>query len=406
MKRTFLVRTDLLAIEPIGKAVRDHGVLRSLIADRIDADTAAIFAVPDMAADGSAINWYTPGLVRAVGLADLADEDKAPILARIDKLRADLEELATALEANRSSENRETAAMLRDLTTLPDERFVFVVNGQPVLTAWSCHHVDGARYRVGYSLLSRPAPPPAADETPLPPPPPKKKRRPWWLPLLWLVFLALVLAILFLLLRACALAPYAGWLGLPNRCAVTQAAESDVARLQQIAGDLENQVRVASKECPSALVPGPAAPEPDSIAEVQNRTSEMQRGALEIALIWDSEDDLDLSVEFVCPTTQSVTRIAYQIKQRPTCGGVLDADANPNAREISPHPAEHIVFVDAAEIPPGPIAVKVTYYKDHPPASPQAAFQLAIQRAGENPQFFEGVLAPQQTRVVTTLNTL
>ena len=398
MKRTFLVRTDLLAIEPIGKAVRDHGVVRALIADRIGPDSAAIFAVPDMASDGSAINWYTEGLVRAARLEDVPDELKASVLARIEKLRADLDILATDLDSVRSSETRETAAMVRELSTLPDESFVFVVNGQPVLAAWSCAHVNGARYRVGYAVVERPVPPPGlvgnaasalVEEA--------ARRGPWWLPWLWLVFLALVLAILFLLMRACALAPYIGWLGLPNHCATAQSASADLVRLQQISNDLENQVRVATKDCPEQA----AAPAAAAIAELENRTGALQRGALEIALIWDSEDDLDLSVAFTCPQTQRNAMITFHQKQVSVCGGVLDADAN--AREITPNPAEHIVWVDANDIPPGPIEVTVNFYKDNTPASLNTPFQLAIQRQDEIPQFFRGVLMPGEKQVVTTL---
>ena len=71
--------------------------------------------------------------------------------------------------------------MLRDLTTLPDESFIFVIDGRPVLSAWSCVRVNGDHFRAAYSVtgagVPRAVPAKAISEihepVPEPPPPPE-----------------------------------------------------------------------------------------------------------------------------------------------------------------------------------------------------------------------------------------
>ena len=80
---------------------------------------------------------------------------------------------------------------------------------------------------------------------------------------------------------------------------------------------------------------------------------------------------------------------------------MLDQDAN--VQGITQSPAEHIVWPDGAGIPPGPMNVIVSYYKDNPPSSATTAYQVVIKKEGEEPQVIEGALAPRKGKIAATL---
>ncbi|ODN70710.1 hypothetical protein A6302_01995 [Methylobrevis pamukkalensis] len=223
--------------------------------------------------------------------------------------------------------------------------------------------------------------------------------------------MALILA---LLLRACALAPLRGLTGLdfcPGR-----AVAADVGALVREAADLERIARDKAADCafraePTAppepapepvpeLTPDPAPPPIED--EIDRRTEKLNRGDLEISLVWNSVADLDLRVDFDCPGT-GPTSISFSVKGKVVCGGKLDHDRNGNPPVVI-DPVEHVLWADEAAIPPGPMRIGVIHYKTNDDDRP-VPFTVEVRR-GENRQHFEGVASPDPTRPLLPVTTI
>ncbi|WZB61770.1 SrfA family protein [Achromobacter xylosoxidans] len=176
-------------------------------------DLLVNFAVPQPSENGRRIDWYapTPGSVISWNAATATEQ--AGALVRLDAVRAGVAQLRDSVLAKGSGND---AALLGQLLKWilhhPDSSFVFLVDGQPVITFWGFVH-NGADRTLDPLHALRPAVPVAApvrapavetaaatttllDAT--------LERRPWWKRWwLWLALLLLLLALLFGL-RACA----------------------------------------------------------------------------------------------------------------------------------------------------------------------------------------------------------
>src|SRR6476659_2872304 len=123
-----------LAGDPVWRAAPQ---LRAAITQRLSREHADLLAIPEADPSGRRIDWYAPfdGEVRR--LADLGEAERAQITATVQRLHADLAQLAESMEApQRSGAERNFARLLRHALTALGEETLYVVDGKPVMAFW------------------------------------------------------------------------------------------------------------------------------------------------------------------------------------------------------------------------------------------------------------------------------
>ncbi|SDX68064.1 hypothetical protein SAMN05421783_15414, partial [Thiocapsa roseopersicina] len=143
-------------LDTLGRTLRRH----------LPAATAAVFARPEIAVDGSgAVTWTSALAGQPRPLLDLPDEEQA-VARRIlaDHLKA-IARLADEL-ARREPDDPEPAQLLKRAIVYPGDKSVYVIGGAPVLISWG-----------GTDPGRPPGPAGAPDPATLTPPP----RRPAWI---------------------------------------------------------------------------------------------------------------------------------------------------------------------------------------------------------------------------------
>jgi hypothetical protein len=143
-----------MAGDPVWRAA---GQLRAAIAQRLSREHAELLAIPEVEPSGRRIDWYAPFDGEPRRLADLGEAERAEVLAKVQRLHADMANLAASMEApERSSAERNFARLLRYALTAPGEETLHVVDGRPVMTFWG-FSADAAL--PGVFIASPPRPP-------------------------------------------------------------------------------------------------------------------------------------------------------------------------------------------------------------------------------------------------------
>ncbi|WP_278402066.1 SrfA family protein [Stutzerimonas kunmingensis] len=198
---------------------------------RKDAGLVEHLAIPQSDELGSQIDWYSdiPGDV--IPWTSATEEERAPARRQLERLRTALDDLSARFLGSDTADQQGDKAvfgkLLKRVIYFPDESFVYLVNGKPVLAFWGFQHADADRsLEPLHCLYPRSEPEPTA---PLIPPaatvaaplatevePAPVVARPWWRRWWWLwPLLLLLLALLLLsLLRGCM--PTAGLPGMPQ----------------------------------------------------------------------------------------------------------------------------------------------------------------------------------------------
>ncbi len=303
MQNARIASTPTSGLRPLGSSgQRSHALLVGTLERHLDRSHAELFAEPVMAPDGATIDWYAALDGDPVPMPEATGRLRDEAQARLERLTQDIVALAGRLEASASEEDRQRAQALRSALQYPDESFIHVVDGRPVLTGWAWAHEDSTR-PVGNltAWLARPAPPEpgpppsaattaettrtAADEPPAVAStlaaPAARRPFPWLQLLLWLL-LAILLTLLFVqLVRPCGVGfPGRAWaeeVGLVDRCpqVATVADEADAAlaaeaeREAQLHADIERLLReIAFTEnaCRQEQAVRPARPAPQAPA--------------------------------------------------------------------------------------------------------------------------------------------
>lgn len=372
------------------------------------ADHAALFAEPVPDRDRGVVDWYASRDGAAMPLDDLPAEARAAAEAELDRLVADIEAEAAALQASAAESDRLLGQAIAAALRVPDRSFVRVVGGKPVLVGWA--HEENGR-SIGPEALRRPI-----DRAPRPMPilfPAVADRVGWWRRF-WLALGLLLAALLLLLLLLLSWDPWR-WFALPAPTCLpdprglialeerrqeedrTLALRTDLARLARQVGE----ARLACPPIPAAGPPPraegrpPDPPRPNQDAERARREG-AREGNTQIILAWDDVNDLDLAI--VCPDG---TRIYFE--NRRGCGAELDVDMNVagGTRPISRAPVENVTW--AAEPPPGNYRIEVTHYGRNPGGPQVSPFRVTIRRPGQPDRVLRGEAGAGQTVVVGTV---
>src|SRR4029077_5713760 len=147
--RPTLILTTRLGVRPLG--VRGdplHAVASQLLAvirRRLGDGPADLLAEPQLRETGDGIDWYAARSGSVRRLAALAATQRAGVLATIESHLESIRTLGAQLkDSSGSEEARLIGRSLELATTRPSDDFVYLVDGQPVITAWG-YEADAAQ---------------------------------------------------------------------------------------------------------------------------------------------------------------------------------------------------------------------------------------------------------------------
>ncbi|SFT67033.1 hypothetical protein [Sedimentitalea nanhaiensis] len=384
MFEAFLVTTSTAGLRPLGSAAqRSFELVSETVRSRLGHDHARLFAEPVATEHGDRVDWYAPMAGAAVPLPDLPEDQQQAVRDRLGVLVADIRTEAERLGESADAQDQRLSEALANAIEIPDDSMVHVVRDadgalHPVLVHWAW--LRDAQQSVR-GVLTAMVPRPGAEQAAMAPAagaastPGNASAAWWWLILLGWLLLALMLGyILYLLIAPCGLTP--GRLGYCPRTPDEVSAipgereviEDEVARLQRELALLDRGCQPGVPILPAPPLPktGPDKSVPDR-ADPSDKTDlspeavgrrlvarGAERGALNFALSWASEDDIDLAV--ICPGGQEIS-----YKNRSDCGGSFDLDANVKRAQAVADPVENIVF---DQVTPGLYKVRATLKGD------------------------------------------
>ncbi|VEF13603.1 Uncharacterised protein [Pseudomonas fluorescens] len=174
-------------------------------------------AIPQSDELGNQIDWYSGLDGDVIPWSSATEEERAPARRQLEALKTALEELSQRFLGSDSDEPQQGdkavfGKLLKRVIHFPDENFVYLVQGKPVLTFWGFEHAGADRNRDPLHCLYQvppvftlPPETPAPAAAPIAPVVPVVTRpwwRRWWW---WLLLLPLLLLLLWLLLglRGC-----------------------------------------------------------------------------------------------------------------------------------------------------------------------------------------------------------
>jgi hypothetical protein len=112
--------------------------IRAVLASELEPDAAWLLAEPVVDRANNRIDWYTEGDPdrQPEALSELAEEQRRPILARVDDLLGRGRELAERYAGSGDPRRVQLGAILKAVLDTPAETEVFLVEGRPVITRW------------------------------------------------------------------------------------------------------------------------------------------------------------------------------------------------------------------------------------------------------------------------------
>lgn len=368
-------------LSPVGsQQERDFNRITDFISDELGPDVATLFAEPVSNRDGSRIDWYTTRHGRIEPLSEMPQEQAADLRNMLAGMERKIEDLAERLTATSQAGDRALGRALMNALTVPSDKHIYAVDGQPVLVAWGYGEGNKPGYRGGLAkvgpvkaavtanqgptvmaqaqVLQTEEPTTVATTGAVDKPRNLFERR--WMPgLLWLLFLLLLIGIFSLLLRACALSAWMPWM---NYCSSPVAGSSSarIVMLQQEIRLLENALDLKKRQCTAAAPRGgvnlgrnEGANIGQNEIEARLRERSAMEGSLQVSLVWSGRSDLDLSMK--CGTG------TIDYTKKTGCGGQLDIDSN-DGRNATSSPVENIVWASQSNIPPGALPIFVTLF--------------------------------------------
>lgn len=174
-------------------------------------------AIPQSDELGNKIDWYSGIQGEVIPWSAATEEERIPARLQLEGLKKALNDLSSRFLGSNPAEQQGDKAvfgkLLKRVIHFPDEDFVYLVNGKPVLTFWGFEHNDAARDNNPLRCLYPPVAsldftlPPVKEPQPstLQPVPVAIAHQSWWRRWWWLLpLLLLVLLLLLFGLRSCA----------------------------------------------------------------------------------------------------------------------------------------------------------------------------------------------------------
>lgn len=170
-------------------------------------------AIPQSDELGNQIDWYSGLDGDVIPWSSATEEERAPARRQLEALKTALEELSQRFLGTESGEQQQGdkavfGKLLKRVIHFPDENFVYLVQGKPVLTFWGFEHAGTGNRDPLHCLYQVPLAftlPPVVEAAPVVAPVVPVVARPWWRRWWWLLLLPFLLLLLWLLLglRGC-----------------------------------------------------------------------------------------------------------------------------------------------------------------------------------------------------------
>lgn len=170
-------------------------------------------AIPQSDELGNQIDWYSGLDGDVIPWSSATEEERAPARRQLEALKTALEELSQRFLGTESGEQQQGdkavfGKLLKRVIHFPDENFVYLVQGKPVLTFWGFEHAGTSNRDPLHCLYQVPPAftlPPVVEAAPVIAPVVPVVARPWWRRWWWLLLLPFLLLLLWLLLglRGC-----------------------------------------------------------------------------------------------------------------------------------------------------------------------------------------------------------
>lgn len=173
-------------------------------------------AIPQSDELGNQIDWYSGLDGDVIPWSSATEEERAPARRQLEALKTALDDLSLRFLGTDPAEQQQGdkavfGKLLKRVIHFPDENFVYLVQGKPVLTFWGFEHAGADRNRDPLHCLYEVAPvftlPPVVETPAVAPVAPLVPvvTRPWWRRWWWLLLLPFLLLLLWLLLglRGC-----------------------------------------------------------------------------------------------------------------------------------------------------------------------------------------------------------
>ncbi|WP_085716229.1 SrfA family protein [Pseudomonas sp. B28(2017)] len=179
---------------------------------RKNPDLVDHLAIPQSDELGNRIDWYSALDGDVIPWSSATEEERAPARRQLEALKTALEELSQRFLGTDPAEQQQGdkavfGKLLKRVIHFPDENFVYLVQGKPVLTFWGFEHAgtgNGDPLHCLYQVPPAFTLPPVV-EAPVVAPVVPVVARPWWRRWWWLLLLPFLLLLLWLLLglRGC-----------------------------------------------------------------------------------------------------------------------------------------------------------------------------------------------------------
>lgn len=170
-------------------------------------------AIPQSDELGNQIDWYSGLDGDVIPWSSATEEERAPARRQLEALKTALEELSQRFLGTDPAEQQQGdkavfGKLLKRVIHFPDENFVYLVQGKPVLTFWGFEHAGTGNRDPLHCLYQVPPAftlPPVVEAAPVVAPVVPVVARPWWRRWWWLLLLPFLLLLLWLLLglRGC-----------------------------------------------------------------------------------------------------------------------------------------------------------------------------------------------------------
>ncbi|WP_095057617.1 MULTISPECIES: SrfA family protein [unclassified Pseudomonas] len=177
---------------------------------RKNPDLVDHLAIPQSDELGNQIDWYSALDGDVIPWSSATEEERAPARRQLEALKTALEELSQRFLVTDSGEQQQGdkavfGKLLKRVIHFPDENFVYLVQGKPVLTFWGFEHAGSGISDPLHCLYQVPPAftlPPVVEAPVVAPVVARPWWRRWWW---WLLLLPLLLLLLWLLLglRGC-----------------------------------------------------------------------------------------------------------------------------------------------------------------------------------------------------------
>lgn len=204
--------------------------LRKVISRRLPGKERHL-AIPQRDQQGEEVYWYSAIAGDVIAWSNATEAEREDARIQLEAFRQEVSALSQFPAEGQSGDHEVFTRLVKWVCHIPDDNFVYLVDGIPVLTFWGFIQPEADRhanpllclYPSAAPRTIQPAPPPVDSVAPAPTPEPEPApqpvpvapARPWWRRWWWLLPLALALGLILFGLRACS-SPGAPRLSAPS----------------------------------------------------------------------------------------------------------------------------------------------------------------------------------------------